>query len=204
MLKKQILLDQGFPQKHHQFFKFVKFGKWLKNKYCLPKGVTLIPSTVVEVKTNNSGIDKLILKDFSNVEADLFVDCTGFKSLLIGQELKVPFDSFEDILINNRAWACQVPYKEKEKEIEPFTHCTAIGHGWVWNTPLWSRLGTGYVYSDKFINPEEAKEEFKKYLMSDKMLVPRTADEIEKLSFKDVPMRVGMHKQTFVKNVVAI
>jgi tryptophan halogenase len=185
-------------------FDATKFGAWLKNKYCLPKGVTLIPSTVTEVKLDDNGIKELILKNGTTVQADLFIDCTGFKSLLIGQELKVPFDSFEDILINNRAWACQVPYKQKEKEIEPFTHCTAIGHGWVWNTPLWSRLGTGYVYSDKFISPDDAKEEFKKYLMSDKMTVPRTAEEIEKLSFKDVPMRVGMHKQTFVKNVVAI
>ena len=41
--------------------------------------------------------------------------------------------------------------------MEPYTSCTALGNGWVWNIPLWSRIGTGYVYSDKYITPEEAK-----------------------------------------------
>jgi tryptophan halogenase len=108
------------------------------------------------------------------------------------------------MLPNNRAWATRVPYKDKEAELEPFTNCTAIGHGWVWNIPLWSRIGTGYVYSDKYIKPEDAKEEFKQYLMSDKVICPKTREEVDALEFKDVPMRVGIHKRTWVKNCVAI
>jgi len=185
-------------------FDATKFGAWLKLKYCLPRGVKLIPATVTDIKTDDYGIKELILDTGDTVVSDLYIDCTGFRSLLIGQTLKEPFKSFEDILINNRAWACQVPYKDKPKEIEPFTHCTAIGHGWVWNTPLWSRLGTGYVYSDKHIDPDNALEEFKNYLMSNKMLIPRSKEEIDNLKFKDVTMRVGIHERTFVKNVVAI
>ena len=60
------------------------------------------------------------------------------------------------------------------------------------------------MFSDKFITPEQAKEEFKSYLMSEKMVVPRTKEEVESLSFKDINMRVGIHQRTFVKNVVAI
>lgn len=185
-------------------FDATKFGSWLKEKYACPRGVNYIQGTVKAVTENHDGIKELILNDDTVITADLFVDCTGFKSLLLGETLKEPFISFEDMLPNNRAWATRMPFKNKEQELEPFTHCTAIGNGWVWNIPLWSRIGTGYVYSDKFISPEDAKEELKKHLMSDKMVCPRTKEEVDSLEFKDIQMRVGIHRQTFVKNVVAI
>ena len=98
----------------------------------------------------------------------------------------------------------QIPYKDKERELEAFTNCTALGNGWVWNTPVWSRLGTGYVYSDKFTTPEAALEEFKQHLMSDKMVVPRTREELDEIKFRDIQFRIGHFENTFVKNVVAI
>lgn len=185
-------------------FDAIKFANWLKEKYCKPRGVKHIAATVVNVTTNEDGIDKLFLDDGSEVTADLFFDCTGFKSLLIGHALNQEFFSYSHVLPNNRAWACQVPYKNKEIELQAYTNCTAIGNGWVWNTPIWSRLGTGYVYSDNYVSPEEAKEEFKQYLMSDRMVIPRTREEVDSYNYKDVPMRVGAYKKSFVKNVVAI
>lgn len=186
-------------------FDAIKFAIWLRDHYCKPRGVKHIQATVTDIKTNDDvGIEKLVLNTGDEVTAHLFVDCTGFRSLLIGQAMKAEFSTYDHILPNNRAWACQVPYKNKEKELEGFTNCTAIQNGWVWNTPIWSRLGTGYVYSDKFVDPENAKEEFKQYLMSDKMVIPRTRDEVESLNFRDVPMRTGVYKNSFVKNVVAI
>jgi len=172
--------------------------------FAITEGVKLITGTVTDVSTSEIGIDKLTLSDGTEVTADLFVDCTGWKSMLLAGALKEPFKSYADILPSNRAWACQVPYVDKEKELEPYTNCTAIGHGWCWNIPLWTRLGTGYVYSDNFISPEDAKEEFKQYLMSDKMAVPRTQEQVDTLEFRDIPMRVGIHERTWVKNVVAI
>lgn len=185
-------------------FDAIKFGSWLRERYCKPRGVRHIQDTVVDVTVNDNGVEALILKSGGSITADLFVDCTGFKSMLLGEALKEPFVSYSDMLPNNRAWATQVPYKDKERELEPFTNSTALGNGWVWNIPLWSRVGTGYVYSDKFITPEDAKEEFKQYLMSDKMVIPRTREEVDALTFKDIPMRVGIHERTFVKNVVAV
>lgn len=186
-------------------FDAVKFAIWLRDYYCKPKGVKHIQATVTDIKVNDDvGIEKLVLSTGDEITANLFVDCTGFKSLLIGQALKQEFHSYDHILPNNRAWACQVPYKNKEKELEGFTNCTAIQNGWVWNTPVWTRLGTGYVYSDKFVDAETAQEEFKQYLMSNKMVVPRTRDEVDSLNFKDVPMRIGTYRESFVKNVVAI
>jgi tryptophan halogenase len=185
-------------------FDAVKFGAWLKNNYCIPNGVVLEINTVVDAQVSDNGIDYLLLKDGKQVYSDLFIDCTGFKSLLLGEYLKEPFISKLDMLPNNRAWATQVPYIDKEKELEPFTNGTAIENGWCWNIPLWSRLGSGYVYSDKYVSPEDAKEQFKNYLMSDKMIVPRTREQVDSLEFRDIQMRVGIHERLWVKNVVGI
>ena len=63
--------------------------------------------------------------------ADLYVDCTGFKSMLLGETMKEPFISFNDMLPNNSAWATRMPYKDKEKELKCYTNCTAYNNGWV-------------------------------------------------------------------------
>lgn len=185
-------------------FDATKFGNWLREYHCIPRGVKHIKATVIDTSVNDSGISYLTLDNGDKITADLFVDCTGFKSLLLSQALKEPFTSFTDMLPNNKAWATRLSYEDKEKELEGYTNCTAIQNGWCWNIPLWSRLGAGYVYSDKYVTPEEALEEFKQYLMSDKMVVPRTREQVDALEYKPITMRVGIHERTFVKNVVAI
>jgi tryptophan halogenase len=184
-------------------FDAAKFGAWLRESYAMPRGVNLVSSTVGRVNVDENGVKDLILTDGSLISADLYIDCTGFKSLLLGETLGEPFISFEDMLPNNRAWATRIPYIDREKEMEPYTNCTAIDNGWVWNIPLWSRIGTGYVYSDKYISPEDALVEFKEYLVSDKMTVPY-AKRINDLEFKDIKFKIGIHERTWVKNVVAI
>ena len=178
--------EEGTPYAYH--FDATKFGTYLKDHYCLPKGVKHIKEDIIKIDTNENGILNLNGK----YKADLYIDCTGFKSLLLDKTLKEPFESYEDMLPNNSAWATRIPYTDKEKQLEPFTNCTALGNGWVWNIPLWSRIGTGYVYSNKYISDEEALKEFKEHLGRDD------------LEFKNIKMRVGIHKRLFVKNVVAI
>ena len=180
------------------------FGLWLRESFCRPLGVTHISDTVVEINKGAQGIESLKLSSGKEITADLYIDCTGWKSLLLGETLQEPFVSYEDILPNNRAWATKIPYTNKQVELEPFTNCTALGNGWAWNIPLWSRLGAGYVYSDKYVEPEKALEEFKNYLRSDKMAFPDSERDLESLEFKDIKFRVGIHERTWVKNVVAI
>jgi hypothetical protein len=169
-------------------FDATKFGIWLKDTYCIPKGVRHIKEDIVSIETNEEGIKSLNKKH----KADLFIDCTGFKALLIDKTLKEPFESYQDLLPNNSAWATRIPYKNKEKELVSYTNCTAYNNGWIWNIPLWSRIGTGYVYSDKFIDDDSALKEFQKYLGN------------KELEFKKIKMRVGIHKRLWVKNVCAI
>ena len=179
-----------FDFKKYTAFHFdaVKFGIWLRDHYCIPKGVRHIKEDVISIEQDKDGIKSLNNK----YKADLYIDCTGFKSLLLGQTLKEPFNSYQDLLPNNSAWATRIPYKNKKKELVSYTNCTAINNGWVWNIPLWSRIGTGYVYSDKFISDKDALKEFQKYLGTDE------------LDFKNIKMRVGLHNRLWVKNVVAI
>jgi tryptophan halogenase len=185
-------------------FDAIKFGGWLRDFFCLPQGVILKKNKVLDINIDVNGIESLILDSGENLTSDLFVDCTGFKSLLLGKALKEPFIPYTDVLPNNRAWATQISYKDKKVELSSVTKCTAIQNGWCWDIPLWSRLGAGYVYSDKFVNPETALEEFKQHLTSNEMAVSRSREEVDALEYKDIQMRVGIHERTWVGNVVAI
>ena len=184
-------------------FDAVKFGQWLRDKFCIPKGVVHVPQELTQWELGENGIETFYLDNQHGnpMKADLFIDCTGFKSMLLGKIMKEPFESYLDILPNNCAWATRLPYKNKEKEIVGWTHCEAIDHGWVWTIPLWSRIGTGYVFSDQYVSHENALKEFQAHLKKERNLNDK---EIEKLTFKKIPMRVGIHKNLWVKNVCAI
>jgi tryptophan halogenase len=197
---------EGFDFNRDTAFHFdaTKFGQWLKTNYCLPRGVKLISDTVVNVAITEEGVDSVTLSNGDVIKADLFIDCTGFKSLLIGDALNEPFLDYSDILPNNRAWATRIPYTDIYKEMQPFTDCTAINNGWVWNIPSWNRIGTGYVYSDKYVTPDEALKEFKNHLRSSKMKVVDANRDVDSFEYKDVKFKIGIHKRTFVKNVVAL
>ena len=174
-------------------FDATKFGLWLREYYCKPKGVKHILENINSIETNEDGIVSLNNKH----KADMFIDCTGFKSMLLGETLKEHFNDYSNLLVNNKAWATRVPYKDKEKELVPYTNCTAIENGWVWNIPSWERIGTGYVYSDKYVSDEEALEEFKRHLDT-------KGSDYSNSQFKNIKMRVGIHDRLFVKNVCAI
>jgi hypothetical protein len=187
----------GFRFKYDTAYHFdaAKFGIWLRDKYCKPRGVKHIQE---EIETHRILQDEdANIVSLNGYEADFFIDCTGWRSVLLGQSLNEPFISYSDLLPNNKAWATRVPYKDKEAQLEPYTNCTALGNGWVWNIPCWHRIGTGYVYSDKFISDEDALKEFKQYL-------DKKGHDYSESTFNNISMRVGIHKRIFVKNVCAI
>lgn len=184
-------------------FDAAKFGEWLKTKYCLPRGVNYVSTVVQSCSFDDRGYVAGLHTDHGYIQGDLYVDCTGFKSLLLGKFLNEPFKSLENELPNNRAWATQLQYVDKEQELTPYTTSTALGNGWCWNTPLWSRLGAGYAYSDQYVSPDEALAEFKDYLRKD-LVVPRALEVVESLTFRDIKMRTGIHERVWVNNVVGI
>jgi len=181
-----------------------KFGKFLREKYAKPRGVKHIEAKVLKVNENEYGVESLVLDNGQTVSYDLYIDCSGFRSILLGQVMKPKWISFENELFNNAAWAVPTPYKNKDVEMRAFTNSTALKNGWCWHTPVWSRVGNGYTYSNNHIDKDGALLEFKEYLMSNKVPVPFTKDEVEDLPFFHVESKAGHYDRLWVKNVVGI
>jgi tryptophan halogenase len=187
--------------KYSYQFDATKFGIWLKDNYCKSKysnNFTHILAEVKEIPLNDNGIKHLVLDDGRRLEADLFIDCTGFKSLLLTEAFGVSFVNINDYIPNNYAWATKIPYKDPETQIVNYTKCTAIENGWIWEIPLWSRMGSGYVFSDKFISTQAALREFKQGLRR------KGYENVEALEYHLIPMRCGIQSKLWVKNTCAI
>lgn len=179
------------------------FGQYLKDTICLPGGLTHILDTVTEIKTDQDGVSGVVTENSGTLTADLYIDCTGFKSMLLEQTLGVPFISFHDTLHNDRAIATTIPYIDADREMENYTSCTAIEAGWVWNIPLWHRIGTGYVYSSKFATEAEAEQHFRRHLASNRMICP-SAERAAEAEFRHIKIKHGVHERAWEKNVVGI
>jgi len=127
-------------------------GKWLKNK-C--ENVEIIDNVVTEVNVDEDGITGLTLEDGCSVIGDLYIDCTGFKKLLM-TELDNKWISYSEQLIMNSAVPFRIPYR---RPIGIFTGAEARTSGWTWNIPLFDKVGVGYVYCDKFIEYDDVIKE---------------------------------------------
>ena len=172
------------------------FGEFLKDNICIPKGVNYIQDTIVDVEFENDDISLLKCQNTS-IQGDLFVDCTGFRSLLLEQTMNVPFTSYKNYLPNDRAWTCHLPYSDKEVEIENVTNCTAYNNGWIWNIPLYHRAGSGYVFCTDFINEEDALIEYKEYIKT-------LGKNPEELHYRLVKIKNGRHDVCWKNNVVGV
>lgn len=125
-------------------------------------GVKRVYGTVNNITLNNEGnISAVKLNDGSQLEADFFIDCSGFNALLIQKALKVNFKSFKDNLVNN---AAVVMPSEITQKLPVETTSTALKNGWAWKIPLQDRFGNGYVYSDDYIDANQAEIELREHL----------------------------------------
>jgi tryptophan halogenase len=163
--------------------------------YAQRRGVQRIVDDVVAVDVAENGfINSITTKNQGQIEADLFIDCTGFRGLLINKTLGEPFTSFTPSLPCDSAIALQVPSNPQSEGIRPYTTATALSSGWVWDIPLFHRTGTGYVYSSAFQDADSAEREFRQHL-------GRRADGLKPLHIK---IRVGRNRNSWVRNCVAI
>jgi len=146
------LQDYGY---HIDCSKLVQFiQQKLKNK------VELIKSEVVDIMYDNENISSLKLKNNKIISADLFVDCTGFNGILKKSNKRV---NLEGRLFCNTAIAGHIPYKDRHNELQPYVISEAVDHGWIWNIPVSSRIGSGLVFNRNITDIEEAKEYFVNY-----------------------------------------
>jgi len=172
----------------------VLFGRFLREKAIL-RGIRRLEDTVENVNVDAEGlIRSLETKEHGEIEADVFVDCTGFRGLLINQTLAEPFVPFGESLLCDRAFAIQIPHGDEIEGINPFTTSQALSSGWGWNIQLSDRAGNGYVYSSAFISDDEAEREFREFLGS----------QSEGRAGRLLKMRVGRNRRSWVGNCIAI
>src|SRR5690606_10834764 len=128
----------------------------------MSRGVTRLVRRIDDVEAAPGRIVSM-----DGLTADLYVDCTGFRARLLGEALGEPFESIAHVLLNDAAVAMRVPYRDRDRELAPATRCTALEAGWVWRIPLWSRLGVGYCYSSRFLDPPAAERALRAHLGED-------------------------------------
>jgi len=172
-----------------------KFADLLK-KHCMSKfSVKHVLDDVIKVNSADNGdIASLATKSHGDIAGDLFIDCSGFSSILIGEHYKIPFIEKLDTLFVDTALAVQVPYENDDSPISTVTQSTATSAGWIWDIGLINRKGIGHVYSSKHITESQAEQELVNYLGK---------------SFKDaeitkIPVKPGHRDHPWERNCVAI
>lgn len=167
------------------------YAKFLR-KLSEEKGVKRVEGKIVEVKQHpDTGfLTAVVLESGTAIEGDLFIDCTGFRGLLIEQTLKAGYEHWGNWLRNDSAVALQTDFSG---DIPPYTRAIAHDAGWQWKIPLQHRQGTGHVYSSAYISDEDARNTLLNNLDGDIRV------ELRLLKFN-----TGRRKQAWVKNCVAV
>jgi tryptophan halogenase len=156
------------------------------------RGVTRILGTVEQVSLHpESGfIDSVVLKDGARIGADLFIDCSGFKALLIGEALKTGYEDWSQWLPCDRAL---VVHSRNAEAPAPYTLATAADAGWQWRIPLQHRTGNGYVYSSHFVDDDAALQALLTNVDEERLTDPM-----------QLRFRIGRRQKFWHKNCIAL
>ena len=128
--------------------------------------VKRVIGTVKKVERSANGeIGALVLVGDRRIEADLYIDCTGFRRVLIGAIApENRLDSYASSLFCDRALVIRMPHGEgskKQAALHPYVRAAARSAGWIWSIPLYSRMSSGYVYSGAFLSEDAAEQELR-------------------------------------------
>ena len=172
----------------------VSFTRLLQ-KHCTEKlNVTHIRDHVVGIQSLADGdIELLNTKKSGVITGDLFIDCTGFAALLLGEHLDVPFIDCSDVLFVDTALAIQVDY-EQDQPIASHTIATAQTAGWIWDIGLQHRRGIGHVFSSRHLRQDEAEQQLRDYIG------PQARDA----DIRRIPIRSGYRREFWKNNCVAV
>lgn len=162
------------------------------SEYAMKRGVQRTDARVREVHTRGSDgyIESISLDSGERIEGDLFVDCSGFRGLMIGESQQASFEDWSHWLPANRALAVQT---ESVAPPVPYTRSTTREAGWQWHIPLQHRVGNGYVYCSNYQDDEQARETLLRNVEGKLLTEPNT------LSFQ-----TGMREVFWKNNCVAL
>lgn len=169
-----------------------RFVAYLKRR-AAEVGIERLEATLVDVETADDGaggreVSALFAADGHRLAFDLYIDCTGFRSLLLERALGSPWRSFESSLWTDRAVVAPVPHGGR---IRPYTTAETFSAGWCWNTPQIDADHRGYVYSSAFLSFEEAEAEMR-------LANPGMGEA------REVRFRAGRHEHFWQGNVLAL
>jgi tryptophan halogenase len=169
----------------------VLLARFLREK-ATAAGVKHVEATIDRVEAEGETIKSVTTTEGASYSADYFVDCTGFRGMLIDAVSKDNWNSFEEALPCNRAVAIQRELREGEAP-KPYTTATALSNGWAWEIGLSNRQGTGYVYAGDRLSEAEAEAELLDFLGGD----------TDVLKCKHLKMKIGCRERFWVGNVIA-
>jgi len=169
----------------------ILFARYLRRK-AVEAGVVHIEDTVTDVIVKDRNISQ-ILSGNNSYSADIFIDCTGFRGLLIDKLRQDNWIGFEDALPCNKAVAIQREMPEDEVA-RPYTTSTAMPYGWIWQIDLTNRQGTGYVYDGNRLSPEQAEEDLRSFLGLESHILKCT----------HLDMKIGCREEFWIGNCIAI
>jgi len=167
------------------------YAKFLR-KIAQGMGVKRVEGKVIDVclELEDGHIDRIRLENGREIGGDLFIDCSGFSSLLIGKSLGTKFEDWSHLLPANRAVA--VP-SENVGKTKPYTQSIAHAAGWQWRIPLQHRTGNGLVFSDQYMSEDEATHTLMSNLEGEALAEPRV------LRFK-----TGRRESAWQRNCIAV
>jgi tryptophan halogenase len=167
------------------------YAKFLRT-YAEARGLVRIEGQVVSAQLNRESgfIEHLKLADGQQIDADLFIDCSGFRGLLINEHLNIGYENWSHWLPCNSAIAAPC---ESVGEPKPYTQSIAHDAGWQWRIPLQHRTGNGHVYCNSFMSDAQAQDILEKNIAGKIIAEP-----------KQLRFTTGHRKQFWVKNCVAI
>jgi len=171
-------------------FNAYKIGETLKQRF--KNDLSYFDDEIINVNQDTNGIASLDLKSGHIINADFYIDCSGFKSLLIEQSLGINHNSINALLPCDSAVTIPTQYTNPISECHPYTKATAMTSGWRWTIPTFNRVGNGYVYSSKFQNKDDAELELRQAI-----------GEFDEPALH-LNMRCGYKDQICYKNVLAV
>ena len=173
-------------------FDATRFAPWLRT-VAESAGGRRTEGRVVEVEHDpqTGDVTRLKLADGQLIDGDLFIDCSGFRSLLVGQAMREPFQDWSHWLPCDRAQA--MPTEHVAGPLKPYTSAIAMTSGWRWQIPLQHRVGNGYVYSSRFISDDAARDELTGAVEGVPIAEPR-----------QLRFQAGRRERSWVGNCIAV
>lgn len=184
----------GPPLKYAFHMNAQKFADFLRD-FSTARGVKHILANMTKVNIDDGHIKSIALESNKTIEGDIFIDCTGFKALLIGEGLGIPYDDYSQWLLCDQAIVASFDYENHfPGYVRPYTTATALSAGWIWDIPMQNRRSVGYVHSSKFTTEEAARNE----------LIAYQNPELKNVETRLIKFSSGQRRKAWAGNCIAI